>query len=366
MEQVKKIAEQFALEGRVLSAQEFGDGHINDTYQVVCRDGEEIHEYVLQRINRNVFADGIGLMENMKAVTAYTRKILEREGGDVERGTLSIVPAKNGEICLFDEDGYCWRATRQIKGVYSVSVVENKDMLQETGRAFGRFMRDLDGFDASVLCETIPNFHHTPKRFENFKRAVAEDRMGRAGGVKAEIEFAMGYEKFVHTLVDQLEEGKLPLRVTHNDTKINNLLLDEKTGGAVCVIDLDTVMPGLTAYDFGDSIRSGTNPADEDERDLSKVTMDIELYEAFAKGYLSEAGKIMKREELLSLPVGAKMMTLECGIRFLSDYLDGDVYFKVHRDGQNLDRARTQFKMVADMEKVWDRMNQIVLSLGNK
>ena len=364
MDKVIKIAELFDLEGTAVFAREFGDGHINDTFLVVCQDGEATHEYVLQRINKNVFADGKGLMANMQAVTDYTRKILERDGGDVERGTLTIVPTKTGESCVFDEEGYCWRVTHEIKGVYSASVVENAGMLKETGRAFGKFMRDLDGFDASVLTETIPNFHDTPKRFENFKRAVAEDRMGRAAGVQAEIEFAMGYEEFVHTLVDQLESGIIPLRVTHNDTKINNLLLDQETGKAICVIDLDTVMPGLAAYDFGDSIRSGTNPADEDERDLSKVTMDINLYEAFAAGFLSEAGAIMKKEELLSLPIGAKMMTFECGIRFLSDYLDGDVYFKVHREGHNLDRARTQFKMVADMEKVWDRMNEIVLNLA--
>ncbi|MBR5868581.1 MAG: aminoglycoside phosphotransferase family protein [Clostridia bacterium] len=364
MDKVIKIAQRFALEGTVVSAREYGDGHINDTYLVVCQHGEHTHEYVIQRINRNVFADGRGLMNNMEAVTSYTRAILERDGGDVERGVLTIVPTRDGDICTFDEDGYCWRVTKLVKGVYSVSVVENQNMLRETGRAFGKFVHDLDGFDASVLTETIPNFHHTPKRFENFKRAVTEDRMGRAAGVQKEIEFALGYEEFVHTLVDQLESGVLPLRVTHNDTKINNLLLDEESGKAVCVIDLDTVMPGLTAYDFGDSIRSGTNPADEDERDLSKVTMDIDLYEAFAAGFLSETGAIMNKEELLSLPVGAKMMTFECGIRFLSDYLDGDVYFKVHREGQNLDRARTQFKMVADMEKVWDRMNEIVLNLA--
>ena len=353
---VKNIADLFALEGSVTSVREYGDGHINDTFLVETRGRDGVHAYVVQRINKNVFTDGEGLMQNMVAVTDYVRGELLASGGDVKREVLTIVPTRDGRTHLFDEEGYCWRTTLLIDDVFSYSVVVDGEQLLETGRAFGHFMRQLDRFDASSLKETIPHFHHTVRRYEAFLRAAEADCMHRAAGVAPEIAFVKEREAFVHTLVDQLEKGELPLRVTHNDTKINNVLMDKKTGRAICVIDLDTVMPGLVAYDFGDAIRSGANPAPEDERDLSRVTMDFPLYQAFTKGYLEEAGSILTPAERRSLPVGAKMMTLECGIRLLTDYLEGDRYFKIHREGQNLDRARTQFKMVADMEKIWDDM----------
>lgn len=357
---VKAMADRFDLRGKVTSVRDFGDGHINDTFLVETRDADGVHDYILQRVNKNVFTDGQGLMQNMNAVTNYIRIALILSGGDPVREVLTLVPTREGKSYLFDEEGYVWRTTLRISDVFSYSVVVDGDQLFETGRAFGHFMRQLDRFDASELKETIPNFHNTPKRFEAFEKAVEEDKMCRRASVMPEIAFAMQYKEFAKTLVDQLEKGELPLRVTHNDTKINNVLMDKASGRAICVIDLDTVMPGLVAYDFGDSIRSGANPAAEDERDLSKVTMDFELYKSFANGYLEEAGSILTPAERRSLAIGAKMMTLECGVRFLTDYLEGDHYFKIHREGQNLDRARTQFKMVADMEKVWDEMLKVV------
>ena len=363
---VRREAERFATEGQFISAREYGDGHINDTFLVTYQTRTGQREYVLQRINKNIFTDSEGLMANMVAVTDYIRDIVKREGGDPRREVLTLVPTRDGKSHYVDGEGYCWRVTLLVPDVFSYSVVVDGDQLCETGRAFGHFVKMLDRFDAASLKETIPDFHNTKKRFETFRRAVEEDKWGRREDASPEIDFVLRHEKFVSTLVDQLERGELPLRVTHNDTKINNVLMDKATGKAICVVDLDTVMPGLVAYDFGDSIRSGTNPADEDERDLSRVRMDIGLYEAFAKGYLAEAGDILTENELLSLPVGAKMITLECGMRFLTDYLEGDHYFKTHRPGQNLDRARTQFKMVADMDKCWDKMVEITRRYGKK
>ena len=363
---VRRIAGLFATKGHFISAREYGDGHINDTFLLTYQSPEGQNEYVLQRINKNIFTDSEGLMANMIAITGYIREIVVKEGGDPLREVLTIVPTRDGKSHVVDEEGYCWRTTLLVRDVFSYSVVVDGDQLCETGRAFGRFVKLLDGFDASSLKETIPDFHNTKKRFETFRRAMEEDKWGRREDALPEIEFVLRYENFVSTLVDELEAGELPLRVTHNDTKINNVLMDKATGKAICVVDLDTVMPGLVAYDFGDSIRSGTNPADEDERDLSLVRMDIGLYEAFARGFLAEAGSILTEKEVLSLPVGAKMITLECGMRFLTDYLEGDHYFKIHRPGQNLDRARTQFKMVADMEKCWDEMVEIARRYGGR
>jgi len=262
LHKIKALADAFDLKGELVSAEEFGDGHINDTLLLTCHEGDEKNYYVLQKINRAIFKDSEGLMDNMVLVTDYIRNTLIKNNGDPMREVLTIVPAKNGQNYTLDEDNYLWRVTLLVPGVYSRSVVENAGMLRETGRAFGKFLADLDGFDASLLKETIPDFHHTPKRFEAFKKALAADKLGRAKDCREEIDFVLSQESFVSALTDRLEKGELPLRVTHNDTKINNVLLDKATGKAICVCDLDTVMPGLVAYDFGDSIRSGTNPAD--------------------------------------------------------------------------------------------------------
>ena len=291
-------------------------------------------------------------------MTAYLADIIREGGGDPLRETLTLVPTKGGKNYVIAEDGELWRMYLFVENTVSYDLPDTTDLFELSGRAFGQFQRRLGGFDASVLHETIVDFHNTPARYAQLMDAVARNEAGRLGEVGPELAFCMGYGEEVHTLLRALHAGEIPLRVTHNDTKLNNVLLDAKTGAGVCVIDLDTVMPGLAAYDFGDSIRFGANTAAEDEKDLSKVTLSLTMFAAFVKGFLSEA-KLNAREREL-LPMGAKLMTLECGMRFLADYLNGDKYFKVHREGHNLDRARTQFKLVRSMEENWDAMMEIV------
>ena len=337
----------------------YGNGHINDTFCVCVDTGAERPvRYILQRVNRYVFPQPENVIENIAKVTAYLRGVIEAAGGDPDRETLTLVKTTDGKDCYIDEQNDLWRVYLFIEETISRDLPDTPELFALSGAAFGRFQRQLEGFDASVLFESIKDFHNTPARYAQLQAAVSNNAAGRLGEVGPELAFCMGYGEEVHTLLRAMEAGEIPLRVTHNDTKLNNVLLDAKTGKGVCVIDLDTVMPGLAAYDFGDSIRFGANTAAEDEKDLTKVTLSLEMFEAFVKGYLSEA-KLGQREREL-LPMGAKMMTLECGMRFLADYLNGDKYFKVHREGHNLDRARTQFKLVRSMEENWDAMMEIV------
>ena len=350
----QRAAAQF-LPGRTISALEpFGDGHINGTYLVTLDDGSR---YVLQRINHNVFRKPFEVMANAVGVTSYLRAKFEREQTGRRRETLRFMQcAENSAYCWLDPDGSYWRMYHYVGQVVSHSIVTSAAELKKSGEAFGEFMSDLADYPAATLYETIPRFHDTVDRYRNLEKAIAEAPADRLEAARADIEFYLSRKDFASLLVDELRAGNLPLRVTHNDTKLNNVLLDCETGEPVCVIDLDTVMPGLAAYDFGDSIRFGCNPAAEDEPDLSKVNFSLELYRAYTEGYLSKAGSALTERELWSLPVGSKMMTLECGSRFLADYLSGDTYFRISRPGQNLDRARTQAKLVADMEQVWDEL----------
>ena len=337
----------------------YGNGHINDTFCVSVDTGAARPvRYILQRVNRYVFPQPEHVMENIARVTDYLRGIIAAAGGDPERETLTLVKTTDGGDFYVDPDGDLWRVYLFIEDTISRDLPDTPELFALSGAAFGRFQRQLEGFDASVLHESIRDFHNTPARYAQLMDAVRQNAAGRLGEVGPELAFCMGYGEEVHTLLRALDAGEIPLRVTHNDTKLNNVLLDAKTGEGVCVIDLDTVMPGLAAYDFGDSIRFGANTAAEDERDLSRVTLSLEMFEAFVRGFLSEA-KLRPREREL-LPMGAKLMTLECGMRFLADYLNGDKYFKVHREGHNLDRARTQFKLVRSMEENWDAMMEIV------
>ena len=315
---------------------------------------------ILQRMNNEVFEKPVELMENIINVTSYLKERIEENGGDPERETLNVIPAKDGKPYYRDEDGNYWRSYKFITGATSYDKVEKPADFYQSAVAFGNFQRLLAGYDASTLHETIAKFHDTRNRFANFKKALEADACGRAKDVQPEIDFVLAREKDCAVLMDQLEAGKLPLRVTHNDTKLNNILMDKKTGTGICVIDLDTVMPGLALNDFGDSIRFGANHCAEDEKDLSKVNFDLDLFEIYTKGFLEAAGDALTAAEKENLPWGAKLMTLECGIRFLTDYLEGDHYFRVHREGQNLDRCRTQFKLVSDMEANWDKMSAIV------
>jgi len=357
----EEIAEKFKFAGEYIEAKPYGFGHINDTYAIYFRkpDGN-IHRYILQRINTNVFKCPEQLMRNIEMVTSHLREKIIQSGGDPIRNTLNIIPAADSKSFYKSPEGDYWRAYIFIENAKTYQVAESRHHFYNAGKAFGKFQELLADFPAEKLSETIPDFHNTPKRFKAFIDAVEKDVMNRAAEVRAEIDFVLKRENDTRVLIELNNQGKLPLRVTHNDTKFNNVMIDDVTGEGICVIDLDTVMPGFSLYDFGDAIRSGANPADEDEKDLSKVCIDLDLYESFAKGFLETAGKSLTTVEVEYLPFSAKLMTFECGIRFLTDYLNGDKYFKIHRKEHNLDRARTQFKMVADMEEKIDQMKMIV------
>ena len=342
-------------------AERYGAGHINDTFAVWAADHSR--RWILQRINTDTFTDPAGLMENVTGVTSYLRREILARGGDPDRETLNVVPTREGKPYYTDCEGGAWRAYLFVEGTVCLQKVENERDFYTVAETFGNFQNQLAGYPAATLHETIARFHDTPNRYANFEKALAADVMGRAKDVGPEIAFIRAREADCRVLVDQLAAGVLPLRVTHNDTKLNNVLIDQATGKGICVIDLDTVMPGLSAYDFGDSIRFGANDCAEDEPDQSKVHFSLHLYEVFARGYLAAAGSAMTEAERRSLPWGAKLMTLECGIRFLTDYLEGDHYFKISRPAQNLDRARTQFTLVEGMEREFDAMTQLALEL---
>lgn len=358
---VEEVADAFGTEGRLLFWEPYGNGHINDTFLLTYKSSAgERKRYILQRLNRSIFKRPDELMKNIVSVTEYLRKMIIKQGGDPDRETLNVVKTREGGNYYQDAAGNCFRVFPFIEDSVCLERVESKEDFYASAAAFGNFQRMLADYPAADLYETIPGFHHTPSRFMDFKKAAAQDLLGRAANVRKEIEFALEREKETSALTDLLREGKLPLRVTHNDTKLNNILFDKGSKKALCIIDLDTVMPGSALYDFGDSIRFGASTGDEDEKDLSRVELDLSLFEAFTRGYLEGSGGSLTEKEIEMLPMGAKLMTYECGIRFLADYLRGDVYFKIHREGHNLDRARTQFKLVADMEKKWMQMHDIV------
>ena len=360
-ELLRQAAAAFAFDRPVGEAERFGAGHINDTFAVWAADRSK--RWILQRINTDTFTDPAGLMENVTGVTTYLRRQIIERGGDPDRETLNVIPTLDGKPYYTDTEGGAWRAYIFVEGTVCLQKVENERDFYTAAETFGNFQNQLAGYPAATLHETIARFHDTPNRYANFEKALAADVMGRAKDVGPEIAFIRAREADCRVLVDQLAAGVLPLRVTHNDTKLNNVLIDQETGKGICVIDLDTVMPGLSAYDFGDSIRFGANDCAEDEPDQSKVHFSLHLYKVFAEGYLAAAGSAMTEAERRSLPWGAKLMTLECGIRFLTDYLEGDHYFKISRPDQNLDRARTQFTLVQGMEREFDAMTQLALEL---
>ncbi len=347
---MEKAVFAFCLDGTPVKCTPFGHGHINSTFKI---DTDTGHEYVLQRINTYVFKDPIGLMNNAGAITDFIRQRVNDP-----RLALHFLTTTDGKFYHEDEKGEFWRMYDFVGG-FCLDTPEREEDFYQSALAFGRFQQMLSEFPAETLSETIPEFHNTPDRYRKFKESVAADPMGRLAGVKAEVDFILEREEMGSRLQKQRENGTLPLRVTHNDTKLNNVLLDKKTRKSLCVLDLDTVMPGLSAFDFGDSIRFGAATAAEDEKDLSKMEMDLHLFEIYTRGFL-EAATNLTEAEIQALPMGAYTMTLECANRFLKDYLDGDVYFKVDYPEHNLVRARTQIKLVADMEKKMDEMNAIV------
>ena len=339
----------------------FGEGHINETYAVYMQeeDGSDVPQYVLQRLNINVFKNPSQVMENIFGVTEFLREVIREEGGDVDRETLSYIKTKSGETYFEDAQGQPWRCLHFISNSVCYQTVEEPDQFYQSAKSFGHFLKQLGNYPAESLHETIPQFHDTVKRFRDFAKAVKKDVKNRSRSCKKEIAFALEREEDCGVLMEQLNKELLPLRVTHNDTKLNNILFDSDTDKGLCIIDLDTIMPGLAANDFGDSIRFGASTAEEDEKDLEKVHFDIHLYELYVKGYLEMAKDVLTPAEIESLPWGARLMTLECGMRFLTDYLQGDVYFKTAYPEHNLVRARTQFKLVKEMEEQFEAMQEI-------
>ncbi|MBL8026803.1 MAG: aminoglycoside phosphotransferase family protein [Fibrobacteres bacterium] len=359
-EYLKEMAEKFVIDGDVISVEPYGTGHINDTFCGTFKTAKGSTRYIHQRINHNIFKNPEGLMDNVERVTKHLRGKITARGGDPLRETLTIINTKGGGNLHKGTDGTFWRTYVFVEGAKTYDKVEDLKMVYEASKAFGDFQKDLADIPGGRLVETIPDFHHTKKRFETFEQVLKADIKGRAKEVQAEVDFVLARKNDASKIVDGMASGALPERITHNDTKFNNVMIDDVTKKGICVIDLDTVMPGSPLYDFGDSVRIGTSTAVEDERDLSKVGMDIGMFERLSEGYLASAKAMLTAEEKALLAFSGKLLTFECGMRFLTDYLNGDTYFKVHRDGHNLDRCRTQFKMVSDMEKVMNKMDAIV------
>jgi aminoglycoside phosphotransferase (APT) family kinase protein len=357
-EHLAEVSRQFAFPGKFASAAHWGTGHIQDSYCVEYRDGDARRRYLLQRIARGVFKDVQALMENIERVTAYMATQLT-DVRDRERRVLTLVRARDGRLWHEDKDGESWRAFRWVEGTHTYETAESAEQAFQVARAFGRFQAALAAMPGPRLHETIPDFHNTPKRLAALERAIALDEAGRVGNATREIEFALARRG----LAGVLTQANLPERITHNDTKLNNVLFDDSTGEGICVIDLDTVMPGLAPCDFGDMVRTATSPAAEDERDLSRVAMRLLMFEALLRGYLSTAGAVLTEAEKLLLATAGKLITWEQGIRFLTDYLAGDRYYKVHREGHNLERCRTQFKLVESMEQQEDEMERLVCAV---
>lgn len=358
---VAEIIDAFPNYGEVLGYKPVTDGHINDTYIVeYLKDNGEKVRFLLQRINTNVFKMPVELMDNVMGVTAFLRKKIEAAGGDPMRETLTVYPAKDGKNYYMAADGGCWRMYNFVEDTYSINELTSAEDFKSAALSFGNFQNLLADYPIETLYDTIPNFHNTPSRFKDFLIALETNASGRKDMARPEIDFVLEREKDCSVITDLLDSGELPVRVTHNDTKLNNVLFDKATNKGICVVDLDTVMPGSSLYDFGDSIRFGANTAAEDEKDLSKVSLNLEYFKAYVEGYLEAAGKSLTEDEIKYLPFAAKLLTLECGIRFLGDFINGDVYFKTEYPEHNLVRARTQFKLVEDMEAKYGDMMRIV------
>ena len=349
------------MQGKFLKAEEVHSGHINSTYRAVYRlpDGGE-QRHIIQSINRNVFKDPCAVMHNIERVTSHINSRVLRLKKDLGGQTLNLFPTRTGDYWIEDDQGAVWRCYNHIEGCVTYDVVENTRQAYQAARAFGSFQDLVSDMDASGIHETIPDFHHSRKRFARLMQVAAANPTGRLKSVRDELEFARKREAMTGVLLDLRAAGEIPIRVTHNDTKINNVMIDASSDEAVCVIDLDTVMPGLAPYDFGDLARSATSPAAEDEADLSKVRMQMPMFEALVEGYLDAAGIFVNDAEVEHLVLASKLMTFEVGMRFLTDYLEGDVYFKTHRPNHNLDRCRTQFKLVERMEECEPEMNSFV------
>ena len=352
MNPILNVLEQFGIDAEALP---HGNGHINNTFLVDCKP-----RVILQRINTSIFKNPAEVMGNIMAVTAYLREKIAEMGGDPERETMTFLTTKEGLPYYKTAEGDYWRACYFVEDTVCLEVAKSPADFAEVAHAFGRFQRMLADFPADRLAETIARFHDTPNRFAQLEEAIAADRAGRVKSVEKEIAEVRKFAKYASLIVDGIAEGTVPLRVTHNDTKLNNVLLDGKTRKGICVIDLDTVMPGSLLYDFGDAMRTGASTGAEDEVDLDKVQFDLEKFEAFTAAFLEELGDSMTARERELLPLSALIITVEQGTRFLADHLDGDLYYHIHRENHNLDRARTQLKLAAEIEKLLPKMQEIV------
>jgi hypothetical protein len=366
LETLRQVARQFRVCGELVQVEPVGIGHINRTYTATYADNGRRTRYVHQRINRNVFRNPRALMENLERVCQHLQnKLQERGEPDPGRRCLTLVPTHDGASYWVDAEGEFWRTYVCIEGVRSCDAVSRPERAWEVGRAFGEFQALLADLPGPRLHDTIPDFHHTRKRFEAFCRALERDPVNRARHARREIEFALAHEPLAGVVLDALEQGRIPERITHNDTKINNVLLDEQTHRAVAVVDLDTVMTGSVLYDFGDMVRTATSPTPEDERDLTRVRVQLPFFEKLVEGYLSTAGSFLTAAERDLLVASGKLITFETGLRFLTDYLLGDTYFRVHRPDHNLDRCRAQFQLLASLEAGEEALQAIVRRMDN-
>lgn len=363
---VRGIADQFAIEGEYLRGEEIESGHINSTYLATyeLEDGSQ-RRYILQRINEKVFKDPLAVMRNVECVTSHINWKVMRKKRDMGGQTLSLYPHKTGRFYVPGDGGGVWRCYNYLEGCQTYDVVENTRQAFEAGHAFGAFQDLVSDLPPDEIVETIPDFHHTRKRYEALLVAVKEDACERVAEVTSELDFIHQNERVIDHLLNLQREGSVPLRITHNDTKINNVLFDVETDEAVCVIDLDTVMPGLSLYDFGDLVRTATNPAAEDEPELDKVEMRLPIFESLVEGYLSSAGGVLNEVEIENLAFSGRLITLELGIRFLTDHLNGDQYFRVQREGHNLDRARTQLRLAGLLADNEEEMKMFVQKVAS-
>ncbi len=363
---LKDVAAGFDLLGDFLEASPYGNGHINDTFAVLFDQGGTRVRYIFQRLNDRIFREPIRLMENVVHVTEHLRAKLEARGiADASRRVLTLVPSREGLPYLVDREGRIWRCYLFVEDARSYDIIETPAQAFQAAKAFGAFQRDLMDYAGPRLYETIPRFHDTRNRFENLQRAIASDPCNRAIEVKAEIAFTQAHEALADSLLRLKDSGSVPERITHNDTKLNNILLDDTTGEGMCVLDLDTVMPGLSLYDFGDMVRTATNPVAEDEPDASRVQVQVPMFKAIAKGYLEGTAGTLLPAERERLVLAGKLLTFECGLRFLTDFLEGDHYFAVRREGHNLDRCRTQFALVQSLAEHEDQLMAFIHTLAS-
>ena len=365
--QLTDISRQFQIYGEILHAETCKIGHINETYSATYDQGGMRVRYIHQKINQTVFKDPVSLMHNVMRVTDHLRhKLRSLQARDITRRCLTIVPTRDGKSFYRDKAGECWRTFVFIEGVQTFEAVQSPPQAYQAGKAFGFFQSLLVDLPGPRLVETIPHFHHTRKRFQALQKAVQDDHFNRAQSARKEIDFALKCEAMVDTILKGMASGKIPERITHNDTKFNNVMLDTVTGEAMCVVDLDTVMPGCVLYDLGDMVRTTTSPTLEDELDLSKVRMQMAMFKKLVEGYLSSAGQFLTKAERSYIAFAGKLITLTIGLRFLTDHLAGDTYFRIHRPGHNLDRCRTQFKLVESIAQQEEAMQAHVDKLSRR